>query len=132
MVATPIAPGEAAAESIVGLGLDAEGRMLIAVGPVGHVAALARALVDRGAVNALLTSQRSTPETGSLRQFDVVEGRLVERSGGSPAKAGEAEVGPDLRPRLGTALAFFARPAEVYARAVDSFADGATASPKPE
>ncbi len=132
VVATPIAPGEAAAESIVGLGLDAQGRMLIAVGPVGHVAALARALVDRGAVNALLTSQRSTPETGSLRQFDVVEGRLVERSGGSPAKAGEAEVGPDLRPRLGTALAFFARPAEVYARAVDSFADGATASPKPE
>jgi len=133
VVATPIAPGEAAAESLVGLGLDAEGRVLVGVGPVGYVAALGRALVDRGAVNALLTSQRSTPETGSLRQFDVVDGRLVERSGDAvvvrpeaAAKEGDAEIAPDLRPRLGTALAFFARPAEVYARAVETFAEGAT------
>jgi len=120
VVATPIAPGEAAAESIVGLGLDAQGRILVGVGPVGHVPALGRALVDRGAVNALLTSQRSTPETGSLRQFDVVDGRLIERSG-------DAQAEPDLRPRLGTALAFFARPAEVYARAVESFVGPAPA-----
>lgn len=126
VVATPIAPGEAAPESMVGLGLDAAGRMLVAVGPAGSPSALARALVDRGAVHALSTTQRSTPETGLLRKLALEGDRLVERT--TPDGPGTPV---DLRPRLGTVFAFYPRPPEVFARSTVTFKDAPTDTASP-
>jgi hypothetical protein len=106
----------AATRGLVALGQDSQGRLLLAAGAGTTPAGVAKALLDAGAVDALLLTGKATVETGRVRFFQMVGDKLYQ----SDRPMGRKEPA-DLRPRAGMVLVFTPRTLPPRARVVSTF-----------